>query len=131
MDRSDAAILRCRAQVTARCPTMSGLETWTTFGLNCFEIAPDAGRKRERQPVFGPAWDRHRGHADEIAGRREGRLLDRRRIDADLHALAQQIADQPVERLVGAVADIIVIAREEGDAEVGRLHARGAVGVNW
>ena len=44
-------------------------------------------------------------------------MLDRRRIDPYLHALAQQIADQPVKRLVGSVADIIVIAGEEGDAE--------------
>ena len=62
------------------------------------------------------------GHADEVAGRLERRVVDRRRIDAHLRALAQQIADQPVERLVGAVADIIVIAREQGDAEVARLH---------
>ena len=56
-------------------------------------------------------------------------FVDRRRIDADLRALAQQIADQPVERLVGAVADIIVIAREQGDAEVVRAASGRALAV--
>ena len=51
-------------------------------------------------------------------------FVDRRRIDAHLHALPQQIADEAVERLVGAVAHIIVIARKEGDAEVARLARR-------
>jgi len=52
-------------------------------------------------------------------------MLDGWRIDAHLYPLPQQITDQPVERLVGAVADVIVIAREEGDAEVVRFHRRG------
>ena len=52
----------------------------------------------------------------------ERRILDRRRIDANLHALPQQIVDEPVERLVGAVAHVIVIARKQGHADVGRLH---------
>ena len=84
------------------------------------------GRRYSARPGIGID-----GNADQVAGRREGGLLDRRRIDADLHALAQQIADQPVERLVGAVADIIVIARKQGDAEVARLARRRAVGVSW
>ena len=49
-------------------------------------------------------------------------MFDGRRIDADLGALAEQIPDQPVERLVGAVADIIIVAREQGDAELFGLH---------
>jgi hypothetical protein len=49
-------------------------------------------------------------------------MFDRRGINADMHALAKQILDQPVQRLVGAVPDIIVIARKEGHAEVARLH---------
>ncbi len=65
------------------------------------------------------------GHGDELAGRLERRIVDRRGVDPDLHALAQQIFDQPVERLVGAVADIIVIARKQGDAEVAWLHGPG------
>ena len=58
----------------------------------------------------------------------KGGVLDRRRIDAHVDALAKEIFDQPVQRLVGAVADIIVIARKEGDAEVARLHAPGCRG---
>ena len=55
----------------------------------------------------------------------ERRILDRRRIDAHLHALPQQIFDEAVERLVGAVAHVIVIARKQGHADVGRLHGGG------
>ena len=59
-------------------------------------------------------------------------MLHRRRIDPHLDPLAQQIADEPVERLVGAVPHIIVIAREKGHAEVAGLHGGGAVGVySW
>src|SRR3954447_22711459 len=89
------------------------------------EVAPDPRRQSNRQPIFcaGGNWDR--GDADEIAGRRESGVLDRRRIDADLDALPQQVSDEAVQRLIGAVADVIVIARKEGDAEVARLHADG------
>jgi hypothetical protein len=59
---------------------------------------------------------------DYFSGRRKGGMFDRRGINADMHALAKQILDQPVQRLVGAVPDIIVIARKEGHAEVARLH---------
>ena len=89
------------------------------------EIAPHPRWKREREAIFGAAGNRHCRNVDDIAGCRECRLLHRRRIDPYPDALAQQIADQPVKRLVGSVTDIIVIAREEGDAEVGRLHPPG------
>jgi len=49
-------------------------------------------------------------------------MLDRGRVDADFDALSKQIFNETVERLVGAVAHIIVIAREEGHAEVTGLH---------
>jgi hypoxanthine-DNA glycosylase len=39
-------------------------------------------------------------------------------------ALPEQIADKPVQRLVGAVANIIIIARDQGDAEIFGLHVR-------
>ena len=110
---------------------MSGLETWTTLGLNSSRSRRTRAGKRDREAIFGAAGDRDRGDVDQIAGRREGGLVDGRRIDADLHALPQQILDEAVERLVGAVAHVIVIARKEGDAEVARLARRRAVGVNW
>ena len=59
----------------------------------------------------------------------KGRLFHGRRIDPDLDVLAQQIADQPVERLVRPVADVVVIAREQGDAKIARFHER-AVGIS-
>jgi hypothetical protein len=40
-----------------------------------------------------------------------------------LHSLLKQVADEAIQRLVGAVPNVIVIAREEGDAEVARFHA--------
>ena len=63
-------------------------------------------------------------HADQIAGRRKGRLVGRRRIDAQRHAMVEQVARQPVERLVRAIADIIIVSAEHRDAELGRLHPR-------
>ena len=80
---------------------------------------------RERQAVFGAPGIGTEGMltTSPVAGK--AGLFDRRRIDPDLDALAQQIADQAVERLVGPVAHIIVIARKQGDAEVGRLHGGG------
>ena len=52
-------------------------------------------------------------------------MLDHWRIDAHLHALPQQIADEPVERLVGTVTHIIVIAGKESDAEFVSTHGFG------
>ena len=49
-------------------------------------------------------------------------MLDGWGIDADVDSLAQQIADKTVERLVGAVTHIIVIARKEGNAKVAGWH---------
>ena len=86
------------------------------------KVPPDARRKRDGHSIFRSSRDRYRRNPDQIAGRRKGRMRNRRRIDSHVHALAQQIADQPVERLVGAVAHIIVIARKQGDAEIARLH---------
>jgi hypothetical protein len=98
-------------------------------GVELVEVAADTRGNRDRHAVFGPAGDRDRGNVDEVAGGGEGGVLDRRRIDAHLHALPQQIADEPVQRLIGPVPNIIVIARKEGDAEITRLHGR-AVGAN-
>ena len=75
------------------------------------------------QAIFGAA----AGHRDcrdrhEVACRREGGRIDRRRIDADLHAAVEQVAHEQVQRLVGAVAGVIVIAAEERDTKVRRVH---------
>jgi hypothetical protein len=91
-------------------------------GIELSEVAADPRRKRYREAIFGASRDRDRGNADNLARRREGRLVDRRRIDSNLHALAQKEVDETVQRLVGPVAHIVVIARKEGDAEVCRLH---------
>src|SRR5690349_4665485 len=93
-------------------------DIWVEVG----KIAADARRKRNRQSILRPARDRDRGDIDEIAGRGERRMLDGRRIDPQVDALPEQIIRQAIERLVGAVAHIIIVARKEGYAKVARLH---------
>src|SRR3546814_12211009 len=66
-------------------------------------------------------------YADEIAHRLERGDIYGGRIDAHRHALVQQKTDKAIERLIGAIAYIIVIAREQGNAEVGRLHRRASM----
>ena len=89
------------------------------------KIAPDSRRNRDRHQIFSPLEHWNRGDADEVAGWRERRVLDGRRIDTHVHALAKEVANEAVQCLVGAVTDVIVIARKEGDAEVAGLHADG------
>ena len=72
--------------------------------------------------IFGAPRDGNGRDADKIAGRFKCRCVGRRRVDAHLHALAEQIAHETVQRLVGAVPHIIVIARKQGDADLVRLH---------
>ena len=94
-------------------------------GIELGEVAPDPRRQCDRQPIFGAPGIGTDGMLTRSPVGGKAGLVDRRRIDAHLDALAQQIADEAVERLVGAVADIIVIARKQGDAEVARLHGAG------
>jgi hypothetical protein len=88
------------------------------------EITPDAAGHAIRHAIFLAAGHRKGGRADEVARRREGGRVRGRRIDAHGGALTQQIAHEAVERLVRAVAHIIVIAAEKGDAQAGDIHQR-------
>src|SRR4029079_12876162 len=97
-------------------------------GVELGDIAPDPWRDRDRDAIFIAGRDRDCRNADQVAGRRKSRMLHGRRINPDLHALPQQVADEAVQGLVGAIADVIVIAREEGEAEVARLHGAGCRG---
>src|SRR3546814_11382198 len=40
---------------------------------------------------------------------------------------SSDLTDKAIDRLIGAIAYIIVIAREQGNAEVGRLHRRASM----
>jgi hypothetical protein len=60
--------------------------------------------------------------ADQVAGRREGGGIGGRGIDAHLRTLTQQIADEAIERLVRAIAHIIIIAAEQRDTKSGNIH---------
>ena len=95
---------------------------WRMFGRNAL-----MSRLTRRGIPIGARYSarcgmRNGGDADHFAVGLEGRALDGGRIDANRRALAQQIVDQPVQRLIGAVPDIIVIAAEQGDAELGNIH---------
>ena len=79
-------------------------------GIELRKIAADSCGDGDRKTVFGSAWDRNGGNVDEIACGGEGRVLDRRRVNAHLRSLAKQIVDEPIKRLVGAIANVIVIA---------------------
>ena len=94
-------------------------------GIELLEVTANACRQRKREAIFGSAGDWDGGYVDEVASGREGGMFDRRRVNANLHPLAQQVADEAIERLIGAVAHVIVIAREEGHAEVAGLHGGG------
>ena len=102
-----------------------GRRAMDDVGRKRFEVAAYARGKPAREPVFvAPRGQRHRRHVDQIAGRREGGSRRRRRIDAQRHARRQQVRGEQVQRLIGAVADIIIIAREQRDAEIGNIHQR-------
>ena len=96
-------------------------------GRKAGEILAIGAREAERETIFLARRDRHCRHADEIAGRRKRRRLDHGRVDAHRGPLAQQVFDEPVEGLVGAVADVIVVSAEQGDAQIGDVH-RGPLG---
>ena len=93
-------------------------------GVEIGKIAADGAGEAGREAIFGALGNGEAGQADEVSGRGECRRIGRRRVDSHRVALAQKIADEPVERLVGAVADVIIIAREKGDAEW-RRHGGG------
>ena len=97
------------------------------IGAERLEVGLRSAGEARRDSIFPSPRDREARHVDQVAGRRKGGVLAHRRIDAHLGAAAEQIADQPVQRLVGAVADIIVIAGEQGNAKVGRLHGGPAI----
>ena len=95
-------------------------------GRERLEVGARRARQAARHPILA-ATERQRDRldADEVAGRREGGACHRRRVNARGDALCQQMADEQVERLVRPVADVIVVAAEEGDAEAA---GRGAAG---
>jgi len=97
-------------------------------GLERLQIPAHPRRDPQAELILGTAGNRQSGDVDEVAPGLEGGLLHRRRIDAHRRALAQQIVGEPVQRLVGPVADIIVIAAEDGDAKVGDLHEGAGIG---
>jgi hypothetical protein len=90
-----------------------------------FEVAAHPQWNGNGQAIFRAAGDRDRRHVNQIARGLERGLFHRRRIDADLNALAEQILDKAIQRLIGAIPHVIVVAREEGDAEVTGLHGAG------
>ncbi len=99
------------------------------------DVAPDLAGEAERQAILRAARKddrRDRHQAFERLGIDLGR---RRRIDTDLGAFDEaQMVDEPAERLGRAIAGIVEIAREQGDAKGrlgGRLVGRFGHGILW
>src|SRR3546814_5895725 len=94
------------------------------IGRERFQIAPHPPGDSACHAIFAaPADQRHRGHVDQIAGRGEGGFGDGGRIDAHVHPAREQMPDEQVERLIGAVTDIVIVAAEQRHAEIARLHS--------
>jgi hypothetical protein len=82
------------------------------FGAERLDVALGSRRDHQRPAIFRPSGHGERRDADDVAIGWKGGLGHCRRVDPDLRPAAQQIFDQTVERLVRAIPDIIVIARE-------------------
>ena len=100
------------------------------IGREGLQIALHRRAEVSRHAIFAPALHRHRhiGHADKIAGGREIGFVDLGRIDAHLRPARQQRADEAVQRLVGPVAGVVVVAAEQGNAKVGYVHGAAPLG---
>ena len=72
--------------------------------------------------VFPATGDRYRWQADQFARRFESGGIRGGGIYAYLCALAQKVIHQPVERLVRAIANVVVVAAEQGHAQVRTSH---------
>ena len=95
-------------------------------GREAMDVLLDAGRQQDRQTIFGTAGQRHGRHADQIADMIESGAAYFGRIDPNGRTLPEQIFDEPVQGLVRAISDIIIVTAEEGHAEVGHVH-RGSI----
>ena len=92
------------------------------IGIEALEIPAHIAGDTGREAIFTASGKSHRRHADQVTRGLEGRRVGGGRIDADGGALPQQIVDQPVEGLVGAVAHEIIIAAVQGNAKVTDFH---------
>ena len=62
------------------------------------------------------------GAHHQIARRREIRLFNYRRIHSQGRSLPQQVVGEAIERLIAAVAGIIVVSAKQRDAKIGHVH---------
>jgi len=85
-------------------------------------ILTNARRKADRDAIFAAPRNREGRHADQVAGRLEIGVGNGRRVNAYRGTVREQIADKAVERLVRTIDGHIVIAAEQGDAQVGDVH---------
>ena len=88
-------------------------------GCECLQVAARACGQAAAQFVLAPPARKGKGrHIDQVATRRKGGGVRGRRIDPHRRARAEQMLDQQVQRLVGAVTHVIIVAAEQGHAEV-------------
>lgn len=78
--------------------------------LKIMQIALDRATHSICQPVFGSTRNGERADADEITGRRKRRRFNDRRIYPNSSSPGEQEADEAIERHIGPVARIIVVA---------------------
>lgn len=88
------------------------------------KIASNSRWKTERNPIFRTARNGKGRQADKVADRLEGRMRDGRRIDAHVYTLPKQVLGQTVQRTVRAVPHHVVIARNQGNANLVGLHGQ-------
>ena len=94
------------------------------IGREFGQIGAHAVVDAQRQAVFAATLHRHSdvGNVDQVAGRGEIGFGHDRGIDAQRRALPEQEARQAVERLVRAIASVIVVPAEQRDAKIGHIH---------
>ncbi len=85
-------------------------------GREVLDVASERGGHAEAEAVFRAAGQGHR--RDRRQPLHLGRFRRRGGVDAHLRmAILAQMADQPAQRLGGAVAGVVEVAREQGDAQ--------------
>lgn len=78
-------------------------------------IATQFSGQSQAQSILAATRDAHRRNRNERSRRLERRRIRGRRIDPDVGAAAFEIRHQAVQRLVGAVAKIVVVAGKQRD----------------